>query len=272
MIDLVFWAPVIVGGTVAGASSGLLGAFIVGMRISFIGVCMAHCALAGAVIGGLIGLEGQQLLLPSLAASIIAGVALGMINPEKTRLDDNVILGFLFSATMGLAFLGLGLYSILGKSDNDVRSLLWGSLNFCRWRDVYFMLGGCLLLAVYILIFSKEMKAIMFSRPVAEASGIHSNLIWTGFLILAAIVLTVNFQSVGGLMIYSLITNPAAAAFAITKGFNRSVLTSILFGAMSGLFGFLISAFTNLPSGAVIVLFSSLLLAIAPAIKRFAKK
>lgn len=42
MFDLVYWLPVIVGGTVAGASSGLLGVFIVGMRISFLGVCMAH--------------------------------------------------------------------------------------------------------------------------------------------------------------------------------------------------------------------------------------
>jgi ABC-type Mn2+/Zn2+ transport system permease subunit len=40
---------------------------------------------------------------------------------------------------------------------------------------------------------------------------------------------------------------------------------------MSGLFGFLISALTNLPSGAVIVLFSSALLIIAPAIKKFMK-
>lgn len=269
MLDFVFWAPVIVGGTVAGASSGLIGVFIVGMRISFIGVCMAHSALAGAVLGGLIGLEGQQLLLPALALSIIAGITLGMVNPERTHLDDNVILGFLFSATMGLAFLGLGLYSVLGKSDNDIRALLWGSLNFCRWRDVYLMLAGSFAIGIYILIFSKEMQAIMFSRSIAEACGIHSNLVWTGFLILSAIVLTVNFQSVGGLMIYSLITNPAAAAFIVATGFKRSLFISILFGAMSGLCGFLIAAVTDLPSGAVIVLFSSALLGLAPLINKF---
>ena len=47
MIDLVLWAPVMAGGALAGASSGVLGTFIVGMRIPFLGVCVAHAALAG---------------------------------------------------------------------------------------------------------------------------------------------------------------------------------------------------------------------------------
>jgi len=45
-LDLAFWAPVMVGGLVAGSSSGLLSVYIVGMRIPFLGVCVAHAALA----------------------------------------------------------------------------------------------------------------------------------------------------------------------------------------------------------------------------------
>ncbi len=44
MIDLVFRAPAMTGGALAGASSGMLGTFIVGMRIPFLGVCVAHAA------------------------------------------------------------------------------------------------------------------------------------------------------------------------------------------------------------------------------------
>ena len=49
MIDLALWGPVMVAGVVAGASTGALGTYIVGMRIPFLGVCVAHAALAGAV-------------------------------------------------------------------------------------------------------------------------------------------------------------------------------------------------------------------------------
>ncbi|MBN2505499.1 MAG: metal ABC transporter permease [Verrucomicrobia bacterium] len=263
MIDLVFWAPVMAAGALTGASSGALGTFIVGMRIPFLGICVAHAALAGAVFGGLCGLEGQQLLLPGLAGAVLTALALGLVNPQRVRLDDNTVLSFLFSATMGLAFLGIGLYGILGRSDNDVRALLWGSLNFCRWTDVGLMTGTSLLLFAYMGLFFKELRAILFSRADAEAAGIRATAVWTGFLILTAGTLTVNFQAVGGLMIYSLISNPAAAAFQVTRGCRRVLVLSGVFGAASGLGGFLIAAATDLPSGAVIVLVSSALVGAA---------
>ncbi len=263
MFDLVFWLPVMAGGTVAGASSGLLGTFIVGMRIPFLGVCVAHAALAGAVFGSLCGLEGQLLLLPALGGSILTALVLGLLDPRRVRLDDNAVLSFLFSATMGLAFLGIGLHGVLGRSDNDVRGMLWGSLNFCRWHDVWLMLGSAGALLVYIVAFFKELRAIMFSRTDAEAAGIRVKTVWSGFLVLVAVVLTVNFQTVGGLMIYSLISNPAAAAFQLAKGCGRTMVLSTVLGAVSGLGGFFISAATDLPSGAVIVLVSSALLGLS---------
>ena len=45
MIDLAFWMPVMVGGLIAGGSSGLLGVFVVGMRIPFLGICVGYQAL-----------------------------------------------------------------------------------------------------------------------------------------------------------------------------------------------------------------------------------
>ena len=268
MIDLVFWAPVMAGGALAGASSGVLGTFIVGMRIPFLGVCVAHAALAGAVFGGLAGLEGQHLLLPALGGAVLTALSLGLLNPDHTHLDDSTVLSFLFSATMGLAFLGIGLYGILGRSDHDVRSLLWGSLNFCRWRDVVLMLGSALALLAYLAVFFKELRAILFSRAEAEAAGIRATAVWSGFLVLTAATLTVSFQTVGGLMIYSLISNPAAAAFQLARGCRRALWLSAGFGAASGLGGFLIAAATDLPSGAVIVLVSSALLLAAAAVRR----
>ncbi|MCL4179084.1 MAG: metal ABC transporter permease [Verrucomicrobia bacterium] len=267
MIDLLFWAPVMAGGALAGASSGMLGTFIVGMRIPFLGVCVAHAALAGAVFGSLAGLAGPQLLLPALAGAMVTSLSLGLLNPGHARLDDNTVLSALFSATMGLAFLGIGLHGRYGQSDHDVRSLLWGSLNFCRWRDVWLMLAATAALLIYVVAFFKELRAILFSRPLAEASGIRATAVWTGFLVLTAVTLTVNLQTVGGLMIYALINNPAAAAFQLVRGCRRALLWSAGLGAFSGLGGFLLAALTDLPSGAVIVLVSSALLGLATLLR-----
>jgi manganese/iron transport system permease protein len=268
MLDLAFWAPVMAGGLLAGGSSGLLSVYIVGMRIPFLGVCVAHSALAGAVFGSLAGLTGPMLLLPALGGAVLTALALGLADPRKINMDANVVMGLLFSVTMGLAFVGFGLFQKLGRSDNDVRSLLWGSLLYCRWPDVWLMLAAAAALGLFVLAFGKEMRAILFSRTDAQAVGIRATAVWTGFLVLTAVLMTVNFQTVGGLMIYSLITNPAAAAFQLVKGTGRAILLAVIFGAMSGLGGFLLSAITDLPSGAVIVLASSGLVLLAAGLRR----
>ncbi len=257
MVDWPYWAPVMAGGLIAGGSSGLLSVYIVGMRIPFLGVCVAHAALAGAVYGPLIGLAGPWLLAPALVAAVATALILGLADPRRIRMDTNVVMGLLFSVTMGLAFLGFGFYPDRGLSQVDVRALLWGSLLFCRWRDVWLMAGAGVALALFAAVFAKELRAILFSRQDATAAGIRATGVWTGFLILTAMVMTVNFQTIGGLMIYSLITNPAAAAFQLVRGSGRATALAVGIGAASGLGGFLLSAATDMPSGAVIVLVSS---------------
>jgi manganese/iron transport system permease protein len=125
---------------------------------------------------------------------------------------------------------------------------------------------------LFVLAFGKEMRAILFSRQDAQAAGIRATGVWTGFLILTAVLMTVNFQTVGGLMIYSLITNPAAAAFQLVRGNGRAIVLAIVFGAVSGLGGFLLSAVTDLPSGAVIVLLSALLVGAAAIVRALLRR
>lgn len=269
--SLVFWLPALLCGFLSGTTCGTLGSFIVGMRIPFIGICVAHAALAGAVFGALLGMEGPWLMLPALALSGLTSLTLGIANPRWIKMDDNVMMSVLFSATMGLAFLGMGLFAVMGRSDGDVRSLLWGSIAFCRWSDVWIMLAVGLLLIGFILIFYRELQAIVFSRELATASGIRTGFIWGSFLVLTALVFTVSLQSVGGLMVYSLVTNPAAAAFQLTRGTARALLLSAFLGMVSGLGGFALSAWSDLPCGAVIVLLSSLIVVLA-TLWRFFKR
>jgi len=268
IFDLHLWAPVMAGGLVAGSSVGMMGVFVVGMRIPFLGVCVSHAALAGAVFASLAGFGSLGMLAAALVAGMATAMLLGLADPHRLGVDTNVMLGLLFSLTMGLAFLGIGLHGKLGRSDNRVLALLWGSLLLCDWRTVALMAAvgaGCL---AFVLACYKEMRAVMFSRVQTASAGVHAAAVWTAFLVLFSAVLTVTFQTVGGLMIYSLMTNPAAAAFQLVRGFGRALLVATMLGAVSGLGGFLLSVALDLPTGAVIVLFSSTLVGVAAMARR----
>ena len=266
--DWVLWAPVMAGGLLAGALLGMVGTYVVGMRIPFLGVCVSHAALTGAVFASLAGVGEGGMLAAAMLASLVAAMGLGLADPHRLKMDTNVTLGLLFSLTMGLAFLGIGLHQRLGVSDHRVRALLWGSLLFCDWSSVALMAALAVAALAFVALCYKELRAVMFSRRLAAASGVPAAGVWLVFLALISAAVTVSFQTVGGLMIYALIANPAAAAFQLVRGFGRSLAVATVLGGVSGLGGFLISAATDLPTGAVIVLFSSTLVAAAALIRR----
>lgn len=263
-----FWLPVMIAGAVSGATTATLGVYLVGMRIPFLGICVAHAAMAGAVFGRLMGGSTMVMNGCALAAATTMAVALGYAMSRRMRIDSNATMSMLFSLTMGLAFLGMGLFDRFGQSDGDVRSLLWGSILFCGWRDAAMLCAIGAVVLVFVAVCFKELSAILFSRELAEASGLRTTTVWTAFLILTAVAVTASLQTVGGLMIYSLLANPAAAAFQLVKTHRNAVWLSAAIGAASAVGGFLISAAMDLPTGAVIVITSSLAVGVAAILRK----
>jgi manganese/iron transport system permease protein len=252
-----FFYLIIFAGAVAGASTGLLGVYIVGMRMPFIGTCISHAAMAGTIFSCLLGINP---IIGAIAFSVASAMSMAAISPEKSRLDTNVGLAIMFSFMLGLTFLGIGLVE---NSRSEMLGLLWGSILFVQKKSVIAITVIGLLLVLFSVLFNKEMKVLLFSRSIASATGVHEGFVYCLFLALCGITLSVNLQIIGGLMIFSLITNPAAAAYQICKGHKAVVITSMLFGILSTVAGFFLSFYLDLPTGACIVIVSTLIFAIS---------
>jgi manganese/iron transport system permease protein len=253
-----YFYTVILAGIIAGASTGLLGAFIIGMRMPFIGTCISHASMAGFIYGGLLSFNNPALWpitssLGGIIASVISALSLAAIREDKTRLDKNVGLAIIFCFMLGITFLGIGLNQ---GSRSEMLGLLWGNILFVNTARTIVIAILALLLVLFLVLFNKEMKIILFSRTIAAATGVHESFVYSLFLTLCGLVLAVNMPLIGGLMIFSLITCPAAAAYQICKGYVQVILMSALFGMLSSLAGFFISFYLNLPTGACIVIVS----------------
>jgi len=107
-------------------------------------------------------------------------------------------------------------------SRSEVLALLWGSLLFVDRGSVIVITVFALVFAAFAVLFNKELKSIMFSRTIASATGVHESFVYCLFLGLCGAVLAVNLPLVGGLLIFSLITCPAAAAYQVCTG-HKSV-------------------------------------------------
>lgn len=252
-----FFYLVMFAGLVAGGSTALLGVYIVGLRMPFIGVCISHAAMAGAVLSILLGVNGM--LGPALF-SMVCSMSLAAIRPGRSRLDPNVALAILFNLMLGVTFLAIGL---MRESRTEMLGLLWGSLLFVRPAGVATLSILAAVLAIFAVVFNKELKILLFSRTIASATGVHETFVYCLFLGLCGVILAVNLPLLGGLMIFSLMTCPAAAAYQICTGHRAVVLVATAFGMASALIGFLVSYYLDLPTGACIVITSTVVFAIA---------
>jgi len=246
-----------IAGAVAGASTGLLGVYIVGMRMPFIGICISHSAMVGTIYSILFGVNP---VWGPVIFSAMSSMSLGVVRPGRSRIDANVALAIFFNLMLGLTFLGIGLTH---GSRSEVLGLLWGSLLFVRKSSVVVITISGLVFVVFAALFNKELKVLLFSRTIASATGVHDSFVYCVFLALCGLILAVNLPLVGGLMIFSLITCPAAAAYQICTGHKSVIAAATLFGTASAVIGFLVSYYLDLPTGACIVIASATIFAVS---------
>ncbi|MDG6221800.1 MAG: metal ABC transporter permease [Candidatus Bathyarchaeota archaeon] len=242
----------------AGFLMGLIGVFVVRMRLSAIGYSMSHGAFAGAALG--VATATNPLVTGLLFAS---GTAL-VIGPiaDKARLHADTITSIVFPLNMALAFVFLTLTPEVGLS-SQVANVLWGSIISMTNSDLLYLttLFAVTLAVVYFVW--KELFAIMFNRKLAEADGINTKPFVYLIIFLAGVVITFSLKLVGGLLIYALLFNPASTVLQFSENMRKVVIASPLVGMATTVTGLVVSLFFDLPVGSCIVIVSTIVFVVA---------
>ena len=248
----------IIGAILAGFVCSTMGTFVVRMNLSSIGYCMSHAAFAGAAFGLMISIDP---MIGALIFSFATAIILGPL-AEKARLESNIVIGFLFSLMMALAFIFLNSTSGLSASAKALR-ILWGSILSVGYDDILLLSFLSFLLIVFIIVFYKELLSVMFNRKLAESSGVNTKLFYFSVLFFTGFAVSLSLRIVGGLLVFALIINPTSTAYQFFYDFKKIVIFSPLIGVISCLIGFYISLLTDFPIGASIVIISALFFAVA---------
>jgi len=242
----------------AGITCSLVGVLVVTMRISFLGVCMSHAAFAGALLGLVIGADSMVL---AIAASLVAAAALGPLADRGDFAPDTAI-GIVFSSALGVSFL---LLSIIPGPKSEALGLLWGSVLTVSPYSLCLLAAVALGAALAIALFFKEIQTVVFNRELARSLGLPATAVFYGILVLSGLTTTASLNAIGGLLVFSLIVNPAAAAYQLTYSLRKMFVIAAAFGVASGWIGLALSWSLNLPTGALIILTSCALFVLANA-------
>lgn len=256
LFEYQFMQNAILTAFLGGVACGSIGVFVVLMHMPFIGVCMSHAAFAGALLGLWLGFN------PLIGAFVFSLLAAAIVGPlaDRGELSPETSVGVIFSLMLGLAFLFMGL---MPGTKSGALELLWGSILTNTRGDVILLAIVAVLVVGLIVVFYKEIQATIFHRGIALSVGIPATAILYGILFLTGATITATLRSIGGILIFSLILNPAAAAYQLTYSMRKMFLLAAGFGVLSGWMGLLFSYLFNIPSGATIVVTSSVIFLLA---------
>ena len=223
---------------------GILGTMIVNNKMAFFSDALGHSALTGIALGVVMGVADTTLSM--IIFAVIFALLLNYISSKASASRDTIISVF------SSACIAVGL-AILSKGGNFSKysSLLVGDVLSISKKEIIYL----------ILIFAATLIfwGVAFNKLNAVSRGIRVKLIENIFAIFIALIVMLSIKWIGILIINALLILPAAASRNISVNMREYHLFSVIFSLFSGLLGLMISYFTNVATGPMIVIVAAII-------------
>ena len=255
---------VLLGTALLGLASGIAGTFAVLRKESLIGDGLSHAALPGVVIAFLLtGIKDIEVLIIGAALSSITAAWLITITVENSKIKFDGALATILSAFFGLGMVLLTyLQSLNNAGQAGLSKFIFGQAATILARDVYITSAAALIIIVLTALFWKELKLISFDVEYAKTLQIPVTFTLILYRSLLIMTIIIGIQSVGAILISSLLIAPAVGARQWTNKLGTMCMLAGSFGMVSAIGGTIWSTTVQkLPTGpAIIVILSVIVL------------
>lgn len=255
-------------------TTALWGSLLLVSKKSLLGESLSHASYPGILLGVLI-FDGIFSELGSSLAVLFFGSLAAVIGfycisffIKKLNLTEDSSLSFVL-----VLFFGLGIvFSSYAQSSSPlvyvkINSYLYGQA--ATLSDVETIVSFFIFLFSigFVILFYKSILSICFDYDYAKVSGIKVTLVNNLILFFLSLIVVLGMRAVGVVLISSMIVAPSLAAKQFTNRFSLFILLSVVFGALSGCLGALLSLIlsvetisgkTYLPTGPLVVVISGI--------------
>ncbi|MBB4824328.1 iron/zinc/copper transport system permease protein [Sporosarcina luteola] len=229
-----------------GIICGVIGSFIILRGMALMGDAISHAVLPGVAISYMLGIN---YFYGAVFTGILTAFGIGAIT-QNSRIKSDSSIGLVFSA-----FFALGIILITrARSATDLTQILFGNVLAVRTSDMWLTLAIGSLVILVVILFYKELLVSSFDETMAAAYGLRTRFIHYAIMFLLTLVTVASLQTVGVILVVSLLITPASTAYLLTNRLSVMVILSAFFGALSAVIGLYFSFLYNMPSGPVIAL------------------
>lgn len=236
---------------ILGIACGMVGCFIVLRGLALMGDAISHAVLPGVALSYILNIS---YFFGAVVFGIMAALGISFVQHHSKIKVDSAI-GIVFSA-----FLALGILMVTKiQSAINLNNILFGNVLTITPSDRILTIVVAIIVIAAIFLFFKELQLSTFDPVMAETSGLSVKLINYMLMLLLTLITVVSLQTVGVILVVSLLITPASTAFLLTKSLKSMLWVSALIGAASAAIGLFFSVTYNLPSGVVIVLTATII-------------
>ena len=236
---------------ISGMMLPMLGSFTINRNMGFMADAMAHATMPIIAVGVFLGFSISALGVP---AAIFVALFLGFVI-KNTNIGEDTSIGIIFSSFFALGFV---LISLLNVSIN-LEDLLFGQILAVSYFDMYVILALFIALLIIFLAFYKQMLFYSFDPIGSQIRGLNTSFLNYLFLIMLSLAIIGSLQTVGIILVLSMLIIPAASAKLLSRTFNYTTAIGVIFGVISSVSGLLLSYYFNLPSGPSMALIATMI-------------
>lgn len=250
LTEQTFLQNAMIAGVLASIACGLIGTYVVVMRISYLAGGIAHSVMGGM---GLAYYLGGSPFIGALIAAVVSALIIGWVKLYWQEREDTLI-GALWASGMAIGVLFI---SQTPGYQVDLMSYLFGNILLVAKGDLWLMAGMDAVIIAAIALLYRPFQAVAFDAQFARLRGLPVNFLYLLLLCIVALTVVLMIQVVGLILVIALLTLPAAIAGHYTKTLGSMMALASLLGLAFTSGGLAISYQPDLPAGACIILLAA---------------
>lgn len=246
-LEFEFMRQAIAIGLSLGILSAVVGSYLILQQMGMMSGVISHAVLPGIAIAFF--WEINLAIGAFIAGVLSALVVIGIQRRSRIKVDAAMALTL-------TSFLALGVILISSLETNQIQldEILFGDILGVTSSDVWRTVIITSIILLLTKLFYKELEFYTFDPLGAKACGLPVNLLYLGLICAITLTIVASMQTVGVLLVMSLLVGPAITAYLLVKELYQIMILGSILGAVSSILGMYGSYYFDLPSGAAIVM------------------
>lgn len=240
---------------ITAVSCALLGVFLVLKNMAMVADALSHTVLLGIVLGYFIAgdLDSPILFVGAALFGVMTVYAIEYA-VNKFAIQSDAATGLVFTLLFALAIILISKYARNVHLDVDVvlsGEVVFATLNTMEIFGIQVPISFARMFVMlvinlaFVTVTYQQLKVSIFDPVYAKSIGVAVGFLNLVLMTLVSITTVVAFDTVGAILVISLMVAPALSAHLLSKRLSIMLLVALLYGVINSVLGYYVAIYFN---------------------------